>query len=487
MRIFITKPLYATIFVACVCILSAGRVVAQTPTAVYSSFTNLHVFAPGSGNEFYTNADGEAVWGGIILDGDTLYGATEAGGTNASGTIFSIKTNGTGFTLLHVFAPFIAISNYPGYTNTEGACPYGRLIISGSTLYGTTLGGITGPYSSGTVYRLNTDGSGFTNIHYFGGAPGDGAYSRAGVVLSGNTLYGTTTSGGAWGNGMIFSVSIDGSVYSNLYSFSGTNDGCNPFSAMIISGDTLFGVTSELSTHGAGTIFSINTNGSGFTNLHHFSGSDQRDPNELTLVGNKLYGMTSWNFDNGFGTIFSMNTDGTGFTNLYVFPFSHLGESGPTPYKLVNYGKYLYGDIPNGGSLSIGSIFRIATDGSDFLTIYNFNGVNDGGNAGNAVSLAGNSIYGTANGRVFSFSFLTSEPFAAIAGEAERFFRISGPSPSAITAFLPDGNMVWSNSQPGATYRLQTSSSLGGLSNWSDCVLLTSTNSVNTNLVVSFH
>ena len=45
-------------------------------------------------------------------------------------------------------------------------------------------------FGLGTVFAVNTDGKGFTNLHSF--AYNDGARPRAGLILSGNTLYGTT-------------------------------------------------------------------------------------------------------------------------------------------------------------------------------------------------------------------------------------------------------------------------------------------------------
>src|SRR5438270_13412058 len=56
------------------------------------------------------------------------------------------------------------------------------LILSGKTLFGTT---------TATVFTVNTDGSGFTNLHSFT----DGASLSAGLILSGNTLYGTASGG----------------------------------------------------------------------------------------------------------------------------------------------------------------------------------------------------------------------------------------------------------------------------------------------------
>jgi uncharacterized repeat protein (TIGR03803 family) len=78
------------------------------------------------------------------------------------------------------------------------------LTLINNTLYGTTpFGGTSG---NGTVFTIKTDGTGFTTLHNFTGGA-DGANPSAGLVLSGNTLYGTE-GGGSSGNGTVFSLSF---------------------------------------------------------------------------------------------------------------------------------------------------------------------------------------------------------------------------------------------------------------------------------------
>ena len=50
-------------------------------------------------------------------------------------------------------------------------------------------------------------------------AVSDGSYPYAGLILSGNTLYGTTIDGGSSGNGTVFAVNTDGTGFTNLHSF----------------------------------------------------------------------------------------------------------------------------------------------------------------------------------------------------------------------------------------------------------------------------
>jgi uncharacterized repeat protein (TIGR03803 family) len=120
------------------------------------------------------------------------------------GTVFKIGTNGTGFTTLYHFtAP-----PYGYYTNSDGAFPEAGLISSGNKLYGTASGGGLNGY--GTVFVINTDGTDFQVLYTFNPITTEtDAYAPyAELVLSGNALYGTTRGGGSLGYGTVFSLSF---------------------------------------------------------------------------------------------------------------------------------------------------------------------------------------------------------------------------------------------------------------------------------------
>src|SRR5438105_1150439 len=60
---------------------------------------------------------------------------------------------------------FTAASNSPPYGNIDGISPQAPLILSGNALFGTAHGG--GGADSGTAFKLNTNGTGFANLHSF--------------------------------------------------------------------------------------------------------------------------------------------------------------------------------------------------------------------------------------------------------------------------------------------------------------------------------
>jgi uncharacterized repeat protein (TIGR03803 family) len=123
------------------------------------------------------------------------------------------------------------------FAGEEGRWP-GNLLLSGPTLYGTTGSG--GSSNCGTVFKLETDGSGFTVLKEFAGSDGAGP-GPGGLVVSGTTLYGTTGSGGSSNCGTVFKLETDGTGFAVLKQFAGS-DGADP-SGLLLSGTTLYGTT----------------------------------------------------------------------------------------------------------------------------------------------------------------------------------------------------------------------------------------------------
>jgi uncharacterized repeat protein (TIGR03803 family) len=181
-----------------------------------TGFTTLHSFVKGNTNSLgiYTNSDGIYPLGPLTLSGDTLYGAAGGGGSSGHGTVFKMRTDGTGFSVLHEFGPATYNSAWISYlTNSDGITPTGGLVLYGKCLYGTASGG--GTSGTGALFKLNTDGTGFTNVYSFeGGAPDSngtnsiGSIPLASLLLYRNTLYGTANYGGYFGYGTVFSLSL---------------------------------------------------------------------------------------------------------------------------------------------------------------------------------------------------------------------------------------------------------------------------------------
>ena len=356
-------------------------------------FTNVYSFSATATNALgtYTNRDGTSPAANLILAGNTFYGTAEFGGLHGHGTVFALHTDGTSFTNLYSFSA-VTTNDLGRYTNSDGTSPQCGLVMSGNVLYGTASSG--GPSGNGTVFRVNADGTSFTNLHGFTAASsgfpstnGDGYYPQAGVVLSGNALFGTTVYGGVFGRGTVFKVNVDGTDFTNLHGFtayvSGTNsDGALPFAGLVVSGNTLYGTAAYGGSKGYGALFAVSTDGSGFTNLYNFLGypRDGQNPQGALIVsGRTLYGTTEFGGAADTGTLFRGNTDGTGFTNLYNFTAlegaypNNYNSDGYLPYAaLILSGNTLYGTALEGGTSNFGTVFSLTLPAPPQLTITRF-------------------------------------------------------------------------------------------------------------------
>jgi len=418
MKAIIRKLRFLSVLLAGLSLISADPSSAQTFTNIHN-FTGTYTGGPG----------GNSPQAGVILSGDTLYGTAYGGGGSIRGTVYKVKTDGTGFAVLHSFSSIGGQFN----SNTDGANPSGNLILSGNVLYGTAESG--GNEGTGTIFAVNTDGSAFAVLHHFVARSFDspyanvgGAYPNGSLVLSGSTLYGVARAGGNAGMGTAFKVDINGTGFAVLHDFTGGAGGWTPYAGMVLSGNALYGTTIYGDGSGGGsggTVFTVNTDGTGFAVLHSFSGTPP--PNYfnddgatlyggLVLAGNFLYGTARDGGHAGFGTVFTLHTDGTQFSTLHHFTG---GGDGANPFAgMVISGATLSGTANAGGSVNSGVVFSLKTSGANFKTQYNFSATPgypptnlDGAHPIGGLFVSGSTLFGTAfsggssgNGTVYSLT-----------------------------------------------------------------------------------
>ena len=334
-----------------------------------------------------------------MLGGNTLYGTTWSGGSFGYGTVFKMNADGTSYTLLKSFG------------GTDGARPCAEVVVNGSILYGTTQNG--GSLGCGTVFKVNSDGTGYAVLKQFGAI--DGAGPATGLVLGGSTLYGTTYSGGDAGSGTVFKINTDGTGFTVLKNFTGSDGQC-PSGTLVLSGTNLYGTANQGGASGDGgpgygLVFKLSSDGTGFAILKEFSGTDGQYPyGNLVLIGSTIYGTTeSVGSSFSAGLVFKVCTDGTGYTVLKQFDGS---EAGHPLAGLVLRDSTLYGTTsmgsPPGSYGSGGTVFQIKTDSSAYAVLKSFTGV-DGSTPWAGLALSGTRLYGTTwnggafgNGTVFS-------------------------------------------------------------------------------------
>ena len=301
----------------------------------------LHSFGGGS-------TDGAASEASLIESNGALYGTTYSGGPNDAGVVFRVSSAGTE-KVLHAFGG-----------GQDGRYPRAGLIYVNNMLYGTTYaGGTCATYGGcGTIFAINPKTGAEHVLHSFGKGT-DGAYPYySGLTLIKSTLYGTTTLGGKYGYGAVFSESLGGAERV-LYSFKGEPDGANPWAGLIKVNSTLYGTTEFGGKIGHGAVFSLSTAGAEHV-MYSFSTNnlqyDAAQPStSLIYVNGTFYGTAGYGGVDGDGAIYSVSLQGKeqvlhSFSGVYqAFPSSLLYGNGA-----------LFGTTQFDGTNNDGNVFRLA-------------------------------------------------------------------------------------------------------------------------------
>lgn len=232
----------------------------------------------------------------------------------------------------------------------------------------------------------------------FWGSNGSGNFSS--LTSDGTFLYGVTSGGGLYGAGTIFKIKFDGTGFVSLYNFgSSGSDGSSSFSSLFFDGTFLYGTTNGGGITGKGTLYKILPDGTGYMILVNFSGLTNGSYPMASVVsdGTFLYGMTSDGgitdtaFGTGRGLIYKVKPDGTAFDSVMNF----YGPNGSQPEgDLIFDGTYLYGATGGGGPLNAGVIFKIKPDGSGFIKLLDFVDSN-GRYPSRSMTYDGTYLYGT--------------------------------------------------------------------------------------------
>jgi uncharacterized repeat protein (TIGR03803 family) len=384
---------------------------AQTSTPVVSTLAAL------SGSQTYVAP--------VLGPDGALYGVTSTINVVTGGLIYRLAANGS------------KIETVYQLTLDDGYSPFGGLLLaSDARLYGTTsLGAATQANSTGTVFRLAPDGTGFTVLHRFQsftssnsiGNPvnADGANPEAELIEgSDGYLYGVARTGGPNGNGTVFKLGKDGTGFAVLHAFGATTspasatlatnaDGIGPVGALLQGADGYFyGTAARGGTTGNGTIFRIRFDGTAFEVLRTFpvlTQASSSDPfinadGAVPFAGlidgqdGRLYGVASAGGSKGVGTVFAYDPVGGVFTVLHDFD----GNKGAQPageLLLAQDGK-LYGTTSTGGTSDNGSatlygtIFSIGRDGTGFASLYSFKGSDGSGPSGRLLQLNASTFVG---------------------------------------------------------------------------------------------
>jgi uncharacterized repeat protein (TIGR03803 family) len=204
---------------------------------------------------------------GVVLDEKgNPYGTTYSGGDYGGGVVFKLTSEGKEIVLYNFCAQ-------GGSNCTDGKSPNAGLVFDQKgNLYGTTLSGGSHnacEYGCGVVFKLTPEGT-YTVLHSFGG--GDGELPQAGLTFDqkGN-LYGTARLGGGYGYcypyyscGVVFKLTPEGK-YAVLHSFcaqTNCTDGALPYAGPVLDEKgNLYGTTVSGGAHSQGVVFKVTPRG----------------------------------------------------------------------------------------------------------------------------------------------------------------------------------------------------------------------------------
>ena len=256
---------YTNVVVTVGSVLSVEGHAPGVPAQFPYSFRGNLLYGPGT-------PDGANAISNLILGSDgNYYGTTAASGlpspafNNGSGTIFRITPAGTE-SIVYAFQP---------YGSGDGAIPSGPVVQgSDGNLYVMTSNG--GANGNGAIVRVTPSGSAtvlYSLLPCFtsgcAGAPVDGL-----IQASDGNFYGVLQNGGAYLSGLIIRMTPAGAV-TELYSFSGnyysqSADGGGPAAGLIQGSDGyLYGTTVTGGSYGeydlygyrCGTVYRTDLNG----------------------------------------------------------------------------------------------------------------------------------------------------------------------------------------------------------------------------------
>lgn len=304
---------------------------------------------------YYTFAgqprDGAYPMSGLASDGyGDFYGTTSQGGFNLGGTIYEISS-GSEFVIYN-------------FSEADGIDPESNLLMApDGNFFGTTSKG--GANGCGTVFAFSAYGS-FVPLYSFGNSKNDGIAPAGNLAILKGVLYGTTTEGGEYRWGTVFSVNVTTRAETVLYTFEGKKNGGGPVGGVVSDGQgNLYGTAafggSSKGDAGNGVVFKLELKNNKYTVVHTFMGTDGSDPTgPLITDGNgNFFGTTFAGGAKGYGTVFEFNSVGA-FTTLYSFTD---GTDGAYPYGGVTLDSSgnLYGTATRGGQSEWGTLFEITS------------------------------------------------------------------------------------------------------------------------------
>lgn len=303
----------------------------------------------GNGNTGPYNNDLFKASNGII------YGTSRTGGAFNSGYFFRYEPSTEEFVILQEFS----------FMDGIGVNPIGQLLEHNGYLYGVNTAG--GTFNGGTVFKFQLSTETFAVLHAFNNTGGAGNAPVGGLIFGPNALlYGFTRMNGGSSLGTIYAVDPTNGTFTDLYIFDGTN-GRNPIGSPVFAADgmTIIGNCNSGGANGQGTLFTYDVVLDQYVNrldLNTASGYYCSDGWYAAIDGNyylpMYYGGTS-----NFGAIIRMLPD---FSASTFYSFDNTVGANPGFDFILDLSGKVYGTCTLGGNNGFGTLYQLD---------YNFNTV----------------------------------------------------------------------------------------------------------------
>jgi len=184
-------------------------------------------------------------------------------------------------------------------TADTGVSPaFNMTLATNGKLYGTAGGG--GVHGQGTIFVFDPTTGSCEKVHDFDG-PDTGAIPLGTLTLAYNgKLYGTTSWGGQYNNGILFEFDYRNRTVTKRFDFDEIETGKAPRSGLLQSSNgKLYGTTEQGGVHSQGVIFEFDPRDGSFAKKRDFALPDggQAQSCEMTLLGNYDRALQAIDFD----------------------------------------------------------------------------------------------------------------------------------------------------------------------------------------------
>ena len=276
--------------------------------------TILHTFSASDPNT-NVNADGAMPIAGLTYDDGVLYGDTDGGGTNGTGTIFSFDLHDNTFSSLfsEEFLPYATAAD-PIPTNTDGGGLGTKLVLDNGLLYGVAAVGGTG--GGGTIFSFDPAAKQFTPLYDFAARSGQSSDLTVGPN---GLLYGVY-------NGQVYSFDPATKTLTSFPQSTSFNNAIYNQRLTLGPNGRLYGTQAEGLNDDA--LFSFDPATGQYALLHTLPLGQSYQFSPLTLDGGLLVGLEGEAGPNNTGEAFAYDPATDTLTDIHDFaPFDANGNN----------------------------------------------------------------------------------------------------------------------------------------------------------------